>query len=190
MRQKSIEHIASVIDLAVAWDVPEVVISPGTRRPMISPSLENVHGWMHESLEEVIPLAKQAGKRLLFENTPYCFASTIEELADIVDTVNDDALKIVYDVANAAYIGEDPVSSLRSHHGSIALMHISDTGTETWGHDPIGTGVIDWNGLGKAVHDTIGVENVVLEIIREEDTLEVFAKAMRDLKEEGWDIGQ
>lgn len=41
MRQKSIEHIASVIDLAVAWDVPEVVISPGTRRPMISPSLEN-----------------------------------------------------------------------------------------------------------------------------------------------------
>ncbi|MEU5092313.1 sugar phosphate isomerase/epimerase family protein [Streptomyces sp. NPDC021356] len=190
MRQKSIEHIASVIDLAVAWDVPEVVISPGTRRPMISPSLGNVHGWMHESLEELIPLAKRAGKRLLFENTPYCFAPTIEELADIVDTVNDDALKIVYDVANAAYIGEDPVSGLRSHHGSIALMHISDTGTETWGHDPIGTGVIDWNGLGKAVHDTIGVENVVLEIIREEDTLEVFAKAMRDLKEEGWDIGQ
>lgn len=37
MRRKSIEHITSVIDLAVAWDVPEIVISPGTRRPMISP---------------------------------------------------------------------------------------------------------------------------------------------------------
>jgi L-ribulose-5-phosphate 3-epimerase len=190
MRRKSIEHIASVIDLAVAWDVPEIVISPGTRRPMISPSLENVHRWLHESLEELIPLAKRAGKRLLFENTPYCFAPTIEELADIVGTVDDDALKIVYDVANAAYIGEDPVSSLRSHHGSIALMHISDTGTETWGHDPIGTGVIDWSGLGKAVQETIGVDNVVLEIIREENTLEEFATAMRDLSAEGWKLGE
>src|ERR1044072_13746 len=45
MRRKSIEHIASVIDLAVAWDVPEVVISPGTRRPMISPPIEKAYGW-------------------------------------------------------------------------------------------------------------------------------------------------
>lgn len=145
---------------------------------------------MHESLEELIPLAKRAGKRLLFENTPYCFAPTIGELIDIVGTVNDDALKIVYDVANAAYIGEDPVSSLRSHHRSVALMHISDTGTETWGHDPIGTGVIDWNELCKAVNETIGVDNVVLEVIREENTLEEFAKAMRDLSEEGWNLGE
>jgi len=145
---------------------------------------------MYESLEELIPLAKRAGKRLLFENTPYCFAPTIGELADIVGAVNDDALKIVYDVANAAYIGEDPVSGLRSHHGPVALMHISDTGTETWGHDPIGTGVIDWNGLGKAVQETIGVDNVVLEVIREENTLEVFAKAMRDLSAEGWNLGE
>lgn len=190
MRRKSIEHIATVIDLAVAWDVPEVVISPGTRRPMISPSLERVHGWMHESLEELIPLAKRAGKRLLFENTPYCFAPTIGELADIVGTVNDDALKIVYDVANAAYIGEDSVAGLRAHHESVALTHVSDTGTETWGHDPIGTGVIDWSGLGKAVQETIGVDNVVLEVIREENTLEEFATAIRDLGEEGWKLGE
>src|SRR6476659_243456 len=44
MRRKSIDHIASVIDLAVAWDVHDVVISPGTRRPMISPSLERTYG--------------------------------------------------------------------------------------------------------------------------------------------------
>src|ERR1043165_1511134 len=189
MRRKSIEHVKSVIDLAAAWDVPEVVISPGTRRPMISPSLESVYGWMYESLEGLIPLAKQAGKRLLFENTPYCFVPTIGELADIVGTVNDDALKIVYDVANAAYIGEDPVAGLRSHHGAVALMHVSDTGTEVWGHDPIGTGVIDWNGLGKEVQGTIGVDNVVLEVIRKENTLEVFAKSMGDLRAEGWDLG-
>jgi L-ribulose-5-phosphate 3-epimerase len=188
MRRKSVEHIKSVIDLAEAWGVSEVVVSPGTRRPMISPSLEMTYGWMYESLENLIPLAKQAGTRLLFENTPYCFTPTIQDLAGVVSTINDDSVKIVYDVANAAYIGEDPVESLLSNHESIGLVHISDTGTETWGHDPIGTGVIDWSGLGKAVKETCGVNNVVLEIIREENPVQEFKKAMQDLKVQGWEL--
>jgi sugar phosphate isomerase/epimerase len=190
MRLKSIEHIRSVIDLAAAWDVPEVVISPGTRRPMISPSLDRTYGWMYESLENLIPLAKQAGKRLLMENTPYCFTPTVRELAGVVSTVDDDVLKIVYDVANAAYIEEDPVAGLLSNYESIALVHISDTGTDTWGHDPIGTGVVDFEGLGDAVEATCGVSNVVLEIIREENTLYEFDKAMHDLKDKGWKLGR
>jgi sugar phosphate isomerase/epimerase len=190
MRLKSIEHIKSVIDLAVAWDVPEVVISPGTRRPMISPSLERTYGWMYESLGTLLPLAKQAGIRLLMENTPYCFTPTIQDLSGIVSTVNDDVLKIVYDVANAAYIGEDPVTALLANHESIALMHISDTGLETWGHDPIGTGVIDFVALGDAVEATCGVSNVVLEIIREENPLYEVDKAMLDLTDRGWKLGK
>jgi sugar phosphate isomerase/epimerase len=189
MRRKSIDHIASVIDLALAWDVHDVVISPGTRRPMISPSLERTYGWMYESMGDLIPLAQKAGTRLLMENTPYCFTPTVQDLAGIVSTVNDDALKIVYDVANAAYIEEDPVAGLLAYHESIALVHISDTGLETWGHDPIGTGVIDWKGLGEAVETTCGVNNVVLEIIREENTLYEFDKAMHDLEDFGWDLG-
>jgi len=165
------------------------VISPGTRRPMISPSLDLVYGWMYESLETLIPLAKQAGTRLLFENTPYCFAPTIQDLANIVSTISDDSLKIVYDVANAAYFGEDPIPSLLSNHESIALIHISDTGVDTWGHDPIGTGVIDWHGLGNAVEATLGVNNVVLEVIREENPLFEFDKAMRELRNRGWNLG-
>ena len=189
MRLKSIEHIKSVIDLAAAWDVPEVVISPGTRRPMISPPLDRTYGWMYESLENLIPLARQAGKRLLMENTPYCFTPTVRELAGVVSTVDDDVLKIVYDVANAAYIEEDPVAGLLSHHESIALVHISDTGLETWGHDPIGTGVVDFVGLGGAVEATSTESNVVLEIIREENPVHVFNQAMDDLRSKGWKLG-
>jgi L-ribulose-5-phosphate 3-epimerase len=188
MRLKSIDHIKSVIDLAAAWDVPEIVISPGTRRPMISPPLEKAYGWMYESLDRLIPLAKQAGTRLLLENTPYCFTPTIQDLAGIVNTVNNDVLKIVYDVANAAYIGEDPVAGLLSNHTSTALVHISDTGLEVWGHDPIGTGVVDFNGIGDAVEATCGVSNVVLEIIREENPLYEFKKGMHDLRNRGWKL--
>lgn len=190
MRRKSIDHIDAVIDLATAWEVRDIVISPGTRRPVISPPLESVYGWLYDSLEVLVPRAKAAGKRLLFENTPYCFTPTIDKLVDVVTTVNDDALKIVYDVANAAFIEEDPVSALATYYESIGLVHISDTGTETWGHDPIGTGVIDWVGLGHAVRSTVGVGNVVLEIIREENTLYEFARAMQDLTNAGWVISE
>jgi L-ribulose-5-phosphate 3-epimerase len=189
MRRKSIEHIGSVIDLAAEWGAEDVVISPGTRRPMISPALDLVYGWMHESMEALLPLAKQAGVRLLFENTPYCFAPTIQDLVGIVDTIGDDSLKIVYDVANAAYFGEEPVAGFLAHHDSIALMHISDTGTDTWGHDPIGTGIIDWRALGAAVDAHLGAENVVLEVIRPENTLHEFSTAFRDLRAAGWNLG-
>jgi sugar phosphate isomerase/epimerase len=126
---------------------------------------------------------------LLLENTPYCFTPTIEELASVVSTVDDDTLKIVYDVANAAYIGEDPVAGLLANHESIALVHVSDTGLETWGHDPIGTGVIDFEGLGNAVDATCGVSDVVLEIIREENALDEVNKGIADLKNLGWKVG-
>lgn len=188
MRRKSIEHIKSVIDLAVEWNATEVVISPGTRRPIISPPLDKTYEWLYESLGVLLPLAKQAGTRLLMENTPYCFTPTIEEMAGVVSTVNDNMLKIVWDVANAAFIEDDPVAGLRAHHESIGLVHISDTGVDVWGHDPIGTGVVDWDSLGDAVEATCGINNVVLEIIREEDTLQVFSQAMQDLKSRGWKL--
>lgn len=188
VRRRSIEHIAAVIDLAVAWGATDVVISPGTRRPIISPPLETTYGWLYESLDVLLPLARQAGTRLLMENTPYCFTPTLQDLAGVVSTVDDETLKIVWDVANAAYIEDDPVAGLLAHHESIGLVHISDTGVDEWGHDPIGTGVVDWEGLGAAVASTCGIDDVVLEIIREENTLKVFSQAMTDLRSRGWSL--
>lgn len=189
MRRRSIDHITSVIELAAEWNVAEIIISPGTRRPMISPSLDQVHGWLYESLDVLIPRAKAAGVRLLFEQTPYCFTPTIDTLAHVVRTVDDDSLAIVYDVANAAYIGEDPVAALLEYRQLIPLVHISDTTTEVWGHEPIGTGVIDWRALGAAVDATLGADSVVLEVIRAENTLQEFAQALRDLSSAGWKLG-
>jgi hypothetical protein len=69
-------------------------------------------------------------------------------------------------------------------------VHISDTSLETWGHDPIGTGVVDFEGLGDAVEATCGVGNVVLEIIREENTLFEFDEAMHELGNKGWKLAR
>ncbi|OCJ62989.1 xylose isomerase [Agrobacterium tumefaciens] len=188
MRRKSTDHIKDVLQLAVEWGVADVVISPGTRRPMISPTIPQALGWFSESLDVLLPVAKQAGVRLLMENTPYCFRPTIGELVDLVDDIGDKSLSIVYDVANAAYIGENPVASLLSHHSRIGLVHISDTGTDVWGHDPIGTGIVDFEGLGQAVASVFSVDDVVLEIIREEQPLQEINDGVEELKKRGWSI--
>jgi L-ribulose-5-phosphate 3-epimerase len=188
MRRKSSDHIKDVIQLGVDWGVTDIVISPGTRRPMISPTIPQTLGWLYESLDVLLPVAKQAGVRLLMENTPYCFRPTIGELVGIVEEIKSENLSIVYDVANAAYIGEDPIASLRSHHSHMGLVHISDTGTDVWGHDPIGTGVIDFEGLGRAVDSVFSLDRVVLEIIREEEPLLEIIKGLQELKNRGWKI--
>lgn len=188
MRRKSTDHIKDVIDLAYAWGAVDVVISPGTRRPMISPSLEKTFGWLYESLDVLVPYAEQAGVRLLLENTPYCFRPTFAEMLGVVEEVGSDRLKIVYDVANAAYINEDPVACLLSGHSAIGLVHISDTGLDVWGHDPIGTGIIDFEALGKAIEATCKVENVVLEIIRENEPLGSINTGIAELKKRGWNL--
>jgi L-ribulose-5-phosphate 3-epimerase len=188
MRHWSVEHIRDVMDLAVDWGVVDVVISPGTRRPMISPPLPQVLGWLQESLDILLRHAEQVGVRLLLENTPYCFRPTINELVEVVKVVGNDNLKIVYDVANAAFIREDPVASLLSNHAAIGLLHLSDTGLDVWGHDPIGTGVIDFKGLGEAIEATGQMDNVVLEIIREKEPLKEINTGISELKRMGWKL--
>ena len=188
MRRKSIDHIKDVMDLAFDCGVVDVVISPGTRRPMISPPISQTLGWLYESLDILLPRAEQAGVRLLLENTPYCFRPAMDQLVDVVKEVKNDNLKIVYDVANAAYIGEDPVACLLSNHPTIGLLHVSDTGLDEWGHDPIGTGVVNFEELGEAIEATCKMDNVVLEIIREKDPLKEINKGIDELKKRGWKL--
>jgi sugar phosphate isomerase/epimerase len=188
MRRKGIDHIRDVMDLASDWGVADVVISPGTRRPMISPPLQQTLGWLHESLDNLLRHAEQAGVRLLLENTPYCFRPTMNELVGVVKDVGNDNLKIVYDVANAGYIGEDPAASLVANHTAVGLLHISDTGLDEWGHDPIGTGVIDFEELGKAIEATGKMDSVVLEIIREKEPLREISTGIVELKRRGWKL--
>ena len=112
----------------------------------------------------------------------------MDQLVDIVKEVRNHNLKIVYDVANAAYIGENPVACLLSGHPTIGLLHISDTSLEEWGHDPIGTGVVNFEALGEAIEATSKMDDVVLEIIREKAPLKEINDGINELKNRGWKL--
>jgi hypothetical protein len=106
MRRKSTDHIKDVIGLAFDWGALDVVISPGTRRPMISPSLSKTLGWLYESLEILLPRAEQAGVRLLLENTP--FRPTFEELVGVVKEVNNEKSERASPLTRATAVARVP----------------------------------------------------------------------------------
>jgi len=112
----------------------------------------------------------------------------MSQLVDVVKEVKSDSLKVVYDVANAAYIGEDPVACLLSNYPTIGLLHVSDTGLDEWGHDPIGTEVVNFEELGEAIEATCKMDNVVLEIIRGKDPLKEINKGIDELRNRGWKL--
>jgi sugar phosphate isomerase/epimerase len=188
IRDFAIGYIEAVMELAEEWAVSNVVISPGTARPMISPPYANVEGWMQSSLLRMLPTAAKRGTHLLLENTPYCFRPKIDDLIEVVEWANDTNLGIVYDVANAAFIGEDPAFGLRRAVPHVKLIHISDSGRDQWGHDQIGTGDVPFEELGRAIQDTEFKGPIVLEVIREQDTERTFAESISKLRELSWAV--
>ena len=80
------------------------------------------------------------------------------------------------------------MAGLLSGYPEIGLLHVSDTGLEEWGHDPLGTGVVNFEDLGHAVETTCKIENVVLEIICKQDPSGEINKEVRELKDRGWNI--
>lgn len=186
VRAESVGMIVAAMVRAQDWGCEYVVISPGVGRPVITPPLAKLHGWLRESLSQLIDAARTRDIRLLLENAPFSFLPTVEDLLALVEWADDPSLGIVYDVANAQHIDEDPISGFGLAQDHIQSMHLSDTGTEEWGHDPIGSGNVDWDGLARTVNESTYEGPLVLEVIREQDTETVFAESIAALESYGW----
>ncbi len=118
-----------------------------------------------EALDVLLPVARQAHVELYLENMSFAFLPAADELMDVLDRYGSDEIKICYDVANAHFIGEQPSEGLSAVASRLALVHFSDTTQETYRHDPIGDGDVDFSKLPEALSKVGYTAPVVLEII-------------------------
>jgi sugar phosphate isomerase/epimerase len=94
-------------------------------------------------------------------------------------------LKLVYDVANATMV-ESPLDGLELVVKDLALLHFSDTNDKVWGHDRIGTGVIDFAAVTEKVKKIGYVGPTIMEIVdrrRPDESNRVSLEKLRGL---GW----
>ncbi len=99
-----------------------------------------------EALLRAAPIASKAGVRLLLEplNTrvdhPGHFLDSTAEALEVINDVDDPAVRLLYDLYHSIVMGEDPQQVLAGSGHLVGHVHVADVPGR---HEP-GTGTIDW----------------------------------------------
>ncbi|MDE2379963.1 sugar phosphate isomerase/epimerase family protein [Bradyrhizobium sp.] len=142
-----------------------IVIGPGKPNPLFPMPRERMIPHFYRALDRLAPLAREAGTQLFVENMPFAFLPDAEALMSALDTYGDGGIRVIYDVANAHFIGESPIDGLRRVRDRLSLVHFSDTTRRLYKHDPIGRGDIPLAGIAEAFREVGYSELPMLEVI-------------------------
>lgn len=185
MRDYSLGILKSVFELAGDLGVPGVVVGPGKSNPLLPAPREQLMGWFYAGLDELVPLAARGGTRVLVENMPFAFLPRAAEMMAALDEYGHDEIGVVYDVANGAFIGEDLAAGLRAVESRLVLVHVSDTGTAVYRHDPVGRGTVPFETAEAALRLLGFNRKPVLEIISDNPDADILDSIDR-LNALGW----
>jgi L-ribulose-5-phosphate 3-epimerase len=165
MRRYSLAMLTGVVRLAGELGVPGIVIGPGKANPLFPAPAEELTGHFFKALDVLAPLAKSCGTALWAENMPFAFLPGIDALCGALDRYGDDTIGIVYDVANAWFIGEDLRAGLARCGERLKLVHLSDTGRQHYRHDPVGQGSVPFAEIPALLREAGYRDKPMLEII-------------------------
>lgn len=185
MRRHTLGILHGVIGLAGDLGVPGVVIGPGKANPLMPAPEEALLGHFFRALDELAPHAERVGTRLLVENMPFAFLPRADQLMAALDRYGDERIRVIYDVANGHFAGEDPRDGLRRVAPRLALVHLSDTPRDVYRHSAVGEGTVAFADV-PPVLDEVGHRDLpVLEIIAA-DPDRAIGDSARKLVELGW----
>lgn len=151
MRAYSLGLLADMVRLAGDLGAHGVVIGPGKVNPLFPADASELAGHFFAALDTLWPIAAASGAALWVENMPFAFLPAIDDLMNALDQYGNEAVCVVYDVANAHFIGENFVDGLRRCQSRLVLVHLSDTGQNVYRHDPIGLGTVPFASVPAAL---------------------------------------
>ena len=173
MRSYTLGLLVQFVRCAGELGAKGIIIGPGKANPLFPMPRERMMSHFYRALDQLAPLAREAGTRLLVENMPFAFLPDAEALMQAVDGYGDDTIRVIYDVANAHFIGEAPVSGLRRVRGRLDLVHFSDTTRKVYKHDPFGRGDVPLEGLAEAMRE-VGYAGIpMLEVISRQPDVDI-----------------
>jgi sugar phosphate isomerase/epimerase len=185
MRTYTLNLLVQFVRCAGELGAGGIVVGPGKANPLFPMPRERMVSYFYRALDRLAPLARQAGTRLLIENMPFAFLPDAGSLMNVVDNYGDDSIRIIYDVANAHFIGEPPAQGLRCVRGRLSLVHFSDTTRQSYKHDPLGQGDVPLAGLASCMKEIGYAELPMLEVISPNPDPDI-ADSCRRLQEAGF----
>jgi L-ribulose-5-phosphate 3-epimerase len=177
MRAYSLDLLIEVVRLAGELGASGVVIGPGKANPLFPAEAEELIGHFFAALDRLGPIAETSGTALWVENMPFAFLPAIGELMAAIARYGNDTIRVVYDAANAWFISEDFADGLLECRERLALVHLSDTGQQTYRHDPVGAGTVPFADIPPALAAVGYTARPMLEIISRDPDRDIIASA-------------
>jgi L-ribulose-5-phosphate 3-epimerase len=141
----------------VIHPVPNPMFVTDPERPELSSLMRDA---IRRSLDELVPVAQDAGVRMLLENLPYNCGYpflNMRELRPLIDPYPENAVGLVVDTGHAWTSGDDPAGEIRQAGSRLWGTHLQDVDGENPqdNHWVPGHGGLDWSGIREAL-DAVG----------------------------------
>jgi len=185
IREETLRQFREQFELAADLGAGLVVITVGKKHPLIAPDFEFFWRQAVDGAVQILPHCEKLGVTFGVENGWTVFTHA-KHCADFVAEIRHPSLKIVFDVANATIANEAPLAGLEAVKEHLALVHLSDTDDKTWGHNPVGTGIIDFAAVASRLN-AIGYRGVsILEVVTRQEPERHFRESLAGLRAHGW----
>jgi sugar phosphate isomerase/epimerase len=165
MRVYTLDLLTKFVRCAGELGAGGIIVGPGKPNPLFPMPRDRMVTYFYRALDVLAPLAREVGTKLFIENMPFAFLPDAESLMNVVDGYGDDSIRVIYDVANAHFIGEAPIAGLHRVRDRLSLVHFSDTTRQSYKHDPLGYGDVPLAGLASAMNEVGYRELPMLEEI-------------------------
>jgi L-ribulose-5-phosphate 3-epimerase len=175
-----------MFELAGDLGAEGVIVGPGKANPLFPAPRERLTGLFFKALDELAPIARRTGTKILVENMPFAFLPDADSMTSALERYGDDDIRIVYDVANAEFIREDIATGLRRVASRLHSVHLSDTGHSVFRHDAIGTGSVNFDHVRDVLMALPHRRPPILEIISTEGDADIES-SVAALSRAGWE---
>jgi sugar phosphate isomerase/epimerase len=183
----TIESYGATLRLAGELGARWVVVLPGRRHLLLPPHDDRLLNICRAAMDQLVPVAERCGVRLLIENHPQTLLPDADSIATFLTHERYDRVDALYDIANGFAIGESLNTAVAALKPFLGMVHVSDSPTGQWRHDPIGTGDIDFAAT-RTVLASHGFEGPIVAEIIAPNPVAQLVQARAALRTAGWQL--
>jgi sugar phosphate isomerase/epimerase len=186
IREETVRQLRETIELARDIGAPMMLVTAGKKHPLIAPDPPYLWDLVRRGLDTLLADGERLGVTVGLENG-WTVIDRAEQMARMADELAHPRLQLVYDVANGAMV-EPVLESLERVRPRLAMVQLSDTREAKWGHDRIGTGMVDFAAVTRKVREIGFAGPSIMEIVDRDAPDESNRASLERLQALGWTV--
>ena len=186
IRDETVAQLRETIELAHDIGAPMMLVTAGKKHPLIAPDPEYLWDLVKRGLERLLVDCERFDVTLGLENG-WTVIDRATQMVRMVGELPHPKLRLVYDVANAAMV-EPVLDGLERVTPHLAMVQLSDTREARWGHDRIGTGMIDFAAVTRKVREIGFTGPSIMEIVDRQTPDDSNRVSLERLVALGWTV--